>query len=139
LLGASALTRRPARSTVLPDIGVFGPYTYLVTELAFGVIALVLLAHSGAWRRAAKTVAVLYPVAYVWDWYTLEVGVFAIELRTGVELAGIPIEEHVFILLIPTFVVAVHETLHGTPDGTGIFDADGDGREAEDAAAVDDD
>jgi lycopene cyclase domain-containing protein len=120
---------------VLPDIGVFGPYTYLVTELAFGAVALVLLAHSGAWRRAAKTVAVLYPIAYVWDWYTLEVGVFAIELRTGVELLGIPIEEHVFILLIPTFVVAVHETLHGTPDGTGLFDARAD---AGDPAEADD-
>ncbi len=108
---------------MLPDIGVFGPYTYLVTELAFGAVALVLLARADAWSRAARTVAVLYPVAYVWDWYTLEVGVFAIELRTGVELLGIPVEEHVFILLIPSMVVAVHETLHGTPDGSGLLDA----------------
>jgi lycopene cyclase domain-containing protein len=100
---------------VLPDIGVFGPYTYLVTEVGFGAVALALLAYTDAWRRAVKTIAVLYPVAYVWDWYTLEVGVFAIELRTGVDLLGIPIEEHLFILVVPAFVVGVHEVLHGPP------------------------
>ncbi|WP_254536263.1 lycopene cyclase domain-containing protein [Halomarina litorea] len=93
------------------DIGVFGPYTYLVTEVLWAGVALALLAYSGAWRAAARTTLVLYPFAYVWDWYTLTVGVFAIPLRTGVDLLGIPIEEHVFMLLIPTMVVATHESL----------------------------
>jgi lycopene cyclase domain-containing protein len=96
---------------MLPDIGVFGPYTYLVTELLWGTVAVALVAYAGVWREAARTVAVLYPFAYVWDWYTLEVGVFAIPLRTGVEFLGIPIEEHVFMLVVPAMVVGTHETL----------------------------
>lgn len=101
---------------MLPDITVFGAYTYLVTELIWGVLALTLVAYAGVWRQAARTVAVLYPPAFVWDWYTLAVGVFAIPKRTGVELLGIPIEEHIFILLIPTMVVATHETIRKLDD-----------------------
>ena len=106
---------RPLAGVGLPDITVLGPYTYLATEVVFGAAALGLLARHGAdvmWR-AAKTVAVLYPVAYVWDWYTLEVGVFAIPMRTGVELLGIPLEEHVFMVVVPALVLGIHETLHG--------------------------
>jgi lycopene cyclase domain-containing protein len=99
---------------VLPDLGAaFGPYTYLVSEVVFGAAALALLYRARALRRAAKTILVLYPVAYVWDWYTLEIGVFAIELRTGVDLLGIPIEEHLFMVVVPALVLGVHETLHG--------------------------
>ncbi|MDS0283514.1 lycopene cyclase domain-containing protein [Haloarcula onubensis] len=97
---------------MLPDIGVFGPYTYLVTEVVWGAVALALLWRADALRTAAKTIVALYPVAYVWDWYTLEVGVFAIELRTGVDLLGIPIEEHIFMVVVPALVIGLHETLH---------------------------
>jgi lycopene cyclase domain-containing protein len=101
----------PVPVVALPDIGVFGPYTYLVTELAWGTVALALLWYADAFRAAARTVAVLYPPAYLWDWYTLEVGVFAIPLRTGVELLGIPVEEHLFMLVVPAMVVGTHESL----------------------------
>ncbi|WP_345778405.1 lycopene cyclase domain-containing protein [Haloprofundus salinisoli] len=97
----------------MPDIGVFGPYTYLVTEVLFGSIAAVLLWRANAFRRAGETIAVLYPIAYVWDWYTLEVGVFSIPLRTGVELLGIPLEEHIFIVVVPSLVIGIHELVHG--------------------------
>ena len=98
---------------MLPDVGaVFGDYTYLATEVAFGSLAVALLYRADALRRAATTVAVLYPVAYVWDWYTLTIGVFAIRLRTGVELLGIPVEEHLFMFVVPALVVGVHENLH---------------------------
>jgi len=97
---------------VLPDIGVLGPYTYLATEIVWGTVAVVLLWYADAFRSAARTLAVLYPVAYLWDWYTLEVGVFAIQLRTGIDLLGIPIEEHLFIVVVVTLVVGVHESLH---------------------------
>jgi len=97
---------------MLPDIGVFGPYTYLVTEVVWGTVALVLLWRADALRTAGKTIVALYPIAYVWDWYTLEVGVFAIRLRTGVDLLGIPIEEHVFMIVVPALVIGLHETLH---------------------------
>jgi len=97
---------------MLPDIGVFGPYTYLVTEVVWGAVALALLVRADALRRAGTTILALYPVAYVWDWYTLEVGVFAIELRTGVDLFGIPIEEHIFMFVVPALVIGLHETLH---------------------------
>ena len=96
---------------MLPDVTVLGPYTYLATEVLWGAVALALLWYADAWRAAARTVAVLYPPAFVWDWYTLSVGVFEIPKRTGVELLGIPIEEHVFMLLIPAMVVGTHETL----------------------------
>jgi lycopene cyclase domain-containing protein len=100
---------------MLPDIGIFGPYTYLVTEVVWGAVALALLWRADALRRAGKTVVALYPIAYVWDWYTLEVGVFAIQLRTGVDLLGIPIEEHIFMVVVPALVIGLHETLHGEP------------------------
>ncbi len=117
----------------LPDISVFGPYTYLVTEVVFGSVALGLLVYAGAVRRAAKTVVALYPIAFVWDWYTLHVGVFAIELRTGVDLLGIPIEEHIFMVVVPALIVGMHETIHGrpgaaaNPDDTATLDDAGEG------------
>ena len=98
---------------MLPDIGVFGPYTYLVTEVLWGSVAFVLLWRANAPRKAATTIVVLYPIAYVWDWYTLEVGVFEIVLRTGVDFLGIPIEEHIFMVVVPALVIGLHETLHG--------------------------
>ena len=97
---------------MLPDIGVFGPYTYLVTEIVWGAVAAVLLWRAEAVEKAGKTILALYPIAYVWDWYTLEVGVFAIRLRTGVDLLGIPIEEHIFMVVVPALVVGMHETIH---------------------------
>jgi lycopene cyclase domain-containing protein len=103
---------------MLPDIGVFGPYTYLVTEVVWGTVALVLLWRANALRMAAKTIVVLYPIAYVWDWYTLTVGVFAIKLRTGVDLLGIPIEEHIFMIVVPALILGIHENLHGLSSGS---------------------
>jgi lycopene cyclase domain-containing protein len=116
------LGRRFERPGVLPDISVFGQYTYLVTELLWGSVALALVWYAGAVRSAARTVVVLYPPALVWDWYTLEVGVFTIPLRTGVELLGVPLEEHIFMVVVPAMVVGTHETLRmlrGDPDAPG--------------------
>ncbi len=97
---------------MIPDIGaVFGPYTYLVSELLFGSVALWLLIRADALPRATKTLLVIYPIGFVWDWYTLTIGVFAIPLRTGVELLGIPLEEHIFIVVVPALVLGIHENL----------------------------
>nr|WP_229770581.1 lycopene cyclase domain-containing protein [Halorhabdus sp. CBA1104] len=93
------------------DIGVFGPYTYLATEVVFGALALALLWRGEAIASAARSIVVLYPLAYVWDWYTLEVGIFAIELRTGIDLLAIPLEEHLFMIVVPGLVIGIHETL----------------------------
>ena len=109
-----ALWYRPMTSPLPVDIGVLGPYTYLATEVAFGALALALLWRADAIASAARTIAVLYPLAYIWDWYTLEVGVFAIELRTGVDLLAIPIEEHLFMIVVPALVLGIHETLRAT-------------------------
>ena len=106
-----ALWYRPMTGPLPVDIGVLGAYTYLATEVVFGAFALALLVRADALARAGQTIAVLYPLAYVWDWYTLEVGVFAIELRTGANLLGIPIEEHLFMLVVPALVIGFHETL----------------------------
>jgi lycopene cyclase domain-containing protein len=110
---ATVLPGGDQRRHVFDVTAVFGPYTYLASELFFGAVAVALCYRAGALRRAAVTVAVLYPVGYVWDWYTLEVGVFSIEVRTGVDLLGIPLEEHLFMLVVPAMVVGAHETIHG--------------------------
>lgn len=102
---------RPLSGTPLPDITVLGPYTYLATELFFGTLAFGLLYYAGALRRAARTIAAVYPLAYVWDWYTLSVGVFEITMRTGYDLFGIPIEEHAFIVIVPALVLGFHEAI----------------------------
>lgn len=114
------------------DIGVFGRYTYLLTEVFWGAIAYSLLRRANALSRAAKTLVVLYPVAYVWDRYTLAVGVFDIPLRTGIDLAGIPLEEHLFAVVVPSLVIGFHENLHGGPDGSEST-TDAEGREATEA------
>ncbi|WP_396610603.1 lycopene cyclase domain-containing protein [Haloferax sp. S1W] len=108
-----AVAFRPLASVPLPDIGILGPYTYLATEIFFGGVAALVLVRTGreAALRVVRTIAVVYPVAYVWDWYSLEVGIFAIQLRTGIDLLGIPLEEHLFMVVVPAFVLAVHETL----------------------------
>jgi lycopene cyclase domain-containing protein len=121
-----------AAPLALPDIGVFGPYTYLVTELLWGTVALALLWYADAFREAARTTLVLYPFAYFWDWYTLEVGVFAIPLRTGVDFLGIPIEEHLFMLVVPAMVVGTHESLRRIAgERAGDEDRNGEGRDDE--------
>ena len=95
------------------DISVFGRYTYLVTELLWGAVALTLCRRTNSTRKALRVSLVLYPFAYAWDRYTLEVGVFDIPLRTGIEIAGIPLEEHVFMFVIPSMVVGTAEALDG--------------------------
>ncbi|MFC7203228.1 UbiA family prenyltransferase [Haloferax namakaokahaiae] len=108
----------PLSSISLPDIGILGPYTYLATEIVFGGAALVLLLRAGRaslWS-AARTIAVLYPIAYLWDWYTLEVGVFEVVLRTGISFAGIPLEEHLFAVVVPALVLGIHETFNTARD-----------------------
>ncbi|QLD90416.1 lycopene cyclase domain-containing protein [Natronomonas salina] len=94
-----------------PDISVFGRYTYLVTELLWGGVALALLRRTNSVRKALRVSLVLYPFAYAWDRYTLAVGVFDIPLRTGIEIAGIPLEEHVFMFVVPSMVVGTAEAL----------------------------
>ncbi len=103
---------RPFAGVPLPDITVLGPYTYLATEVVFGTVALVLLVRADAIRSATRTIAAVYPIAYVWDWYTLEVGVFAIPMRTGIEVFGIPLEEHLFMFVVPALVLGIHETVN---------------------------
>jgi len=104
---------RPLAGVSLPDIGILGPYTYIATELAFGTVAAFLLHRTGSWMRALRTVVVLYPIAFVWDWYTLRVGVFSIPLRTGIVAFGIPLEEHLFMLVVPGLVIGLHEAVNG--------------------------
>ncbi|WP_245626056.1 lycopene cyclase [Haloparvum sedimenti] len=141
---------RPLSGVGLPDITVLGPYTYLATEVVFGALAFVLLYRAEALWSAARTVLALYPVAYVWDWYTLEVGVFAIVARTGYDLFGIPVEEHLFMVVVPALVIGFHETLRGVEGPTAVdaeagtttahpADRDADGPDASDAVADVDD
>ncbi|GAB3422224.1 hypothetical protein GCM10027435_26680 [Haloparvum alkalitolerans] len=113
---------RPLSGVGLPDITALGPYTYLATEVVFGALAFALLYRAEALWSAARTVLALYPVAYVWDWYTLEVGVFAIVARTGYDLFGIPVEEHLFMVVVPALVIGFHETLRRA-DGPAAVDA----------------
>jgi len=106
-----AVRYRPMAGSPAVDIGVLGPYTYLATELAAGLLALVVLVRTNSVRPAARTIAALYPIAYLWDWYSLQVGIFAIPLRTGIVVLGIPLEEHLFIVVVAAMVVGFHELL----------------------------
>lgn len=101
---------------MLPDISIFGQYTYLVTIIFWGTIAFLLLYRAGVLRKAAITIIVLYPIGFIWDWYTLTVGVFDIILHLEIYLLGIPLEEHLFIIVVPALVIAVHETVHAYLD-----------------------
>jgi lycopene cyclase domain-containing protein len=94
-----------------PDITVFGRFTYLITEVVWGAIAFGLLRRTNSTRKALRVCLLLYPFAYAWDRYTLEVGVFDIPLRTGIEIAGIPLEEHLFMFVVPSMVVGTSELL----------------------------
>ena len=96
------------------DISVLGRYTYLATELFWGAVAAVLLYRANALRKAGVTILALYPIAYLWDRYTLAVGVFDIKLRTEIDIAGIPLEEHLFMVVVPGLVVGFHETIFGS-------------------------
>ncbi|MDQ2051357.1 lycopene cyclase domain-containing protein [Natronolimnohabitans sp. A-GB9] len=98
---------------MVPDISVLGRYTYLATELFWGAVAVVLLRRANALRKAGVTILALYPIAYLWDRYTLSVGVFDIKLRTGIDIAGIPLEEHLFMAVVPGLVIGFHETIFG--------------------------
>jgi len=115
---------RPLSGTTLPDITVLGPYTYLTTEIFFGAIAFGLLYYANALRSAAYTIAAVYPIAYVWDWYTLEVGIFEIRMRTGYNLFGIPIEEHLFMIVVPALVLGIHETIRTVSENSMVPDND---------------
>ncbi|OIB58876.1 lycopene cyclase domain-containing protein [Natrialba sp. SSL1] len=103
---------------MVPDIGVLGRYTYLATELFWGAIAAALLYRANALRKAAVTILALFPIAYLWDRYTLAVGVFDIKLRTGIDVAGIPLEEHLFMAVVPGLVIGFHETIFGDGGAT---------------------
>ncbi|WP_137291670.1 lycopene cyclase domain-containing protein [Natronorubrum halophilum] len=98
---------------MVPDISRLGRYTYLATELFWGVVAVLLLRRANALRKAGITILALYPIAYLWDRYTLAVGVFDIKLRTGIDIAGIPLEEHLFMAVVPGLVIGFHETIFG--------------------------
>jgi lycopene cyclase domain-containing protein len=105
----------PLTSVGLIDITILGPYTYLATEVVFGTVGFALVLYANALRSALRTIVALYPIAYLWDWYTLEVGVFEITMRTGYEFVGIPIEEHLFMIVVPAFVIGLHEALQLAP------------------------
>ncbi|ELY97314.1 lycopene cyclase domain-containing protein [Natrialba chahannaoensis JCM 10990] len=104
---------------MVPNIGVLGRYTYLATELFWGAIAAALLYRANALRKAAVTILALYPIAYLWDRYTLAIGVFDIKLRTGIDVAGIPLEEHLFMAVVPGLVIGFHETIFGDGSDEG--------------------
>lgn len=112
----AAVWFQPLSEASLVDITILGPYTYLATEIVFGAVALGLLVYADALRSAARTIVALYPIAYLWDWYTLEVGVFEITMRTGYDLFEIPIEEHVFMVVVPALVIGIHETIRAVSE-----------------------
>jgi len=117
-----AVAFEPIAGVPLPDVGVFGAYTYLLTELAFGTIAFALLYRADALAAYVRSMVVIYPIAYVWDWYTLEVGVFEIPLRTGWVLFDIPVEEHLFILVVPALVIGLYESVRDGPGSESTGD-----------------
>lgn len=97
---------------------VLGDVVYLGLLCVFGGFALVLLRRTGSIRRAARTIVVLYPIAFLWDWYSLRIGIFDVNRHVDVFVLGVPIEEHLFILVVSAFVIGVHEQLRVGAEGS---------------------
>lgn len=97
------------------DVSSFlGSYTYLVAEVVWGSIAVWLLVRTDSLERAAKSVAVLYPIGLLWDWYSLNIRLYVVPepTRTGIEILGVPLEEHLFLIIVASFVIGIHENLN---------------------------
>jgi lycopene beta-cyclase len=97
---------------------VLGRATYLVLMAACLAITLPLelVLRAGVYRRPGRWLAALLPVFVVftlWDWAAIRRGHWSYSPRwtTGIELAGLPLEELVFFLVVPTCALLTYQAV----------------------------
>jgi lycopene cyclase domain-containing protein len=97
---------------------VFGRASYLVLMAACVVVTLPLelVLKAGVYRRPRRWLAALVPVFVVfnlWDWVAIRRGHWTYSPRytTGINLLGLPLEELVFFLVVPTCALLTYQAV----------------------------
>jgi len=97
---------------------VFGRASYLVLMAACVVVTLPLelVLKAGVYRRPRRWLAALVPVFVVfnlWDWVAIRRGHWTYSPRytTGIRLIGLPLEELVFFLVVPTCALLTYQAV----------------------------
>jgi lycopene cyclase domain-containing protein len=97
---------------------VLGRATYLVLMAACLAVTLPLelVLRAGVYRRPRRWLAALLPVFLVfnlWDWVAIRRGHWSYSSRytTGAELLGLPLEELVFFLVVPTCALLTYQAV----------------------------
>jgi len=97
---------------------VFGRASYLVLMAACVAVTLPLelVLRAGVYRRPRRWLAALVPVFVVfnlWDWVAIHRGHWTYSPRytTGIHLVGLPLEELVFFLVVPTCALLTYQAV----------------------------
>jgi lycopene beta-cyclase len=97
---------------------VFGRASYLVLMAACVAVTLPLelVLKAGVYRRPRRWLAALVPVFVVfnlWDWVAIRRGHWTYSPRytTGINLLGLPLEELVFFLVVPTCALLAYQAV----------------------------
>jgi lycopene beta-cyclase len=97
---------------------MFGRATYLVLMAACLLVTLPLelVLKAGVYRRPRRWLAALVPVFLVfnlWDWVAIRRGHWTYNPRytTGIELFGLPLEELVFFVVVPTCTLLTYQAV----------------------------
>ena len=97
---------------------MFGRASYLVLMAACVAVTLPLelVLKAGVYRRPRRWLAALAPVFVVfnlWDWVAIRRGHWTYSPRytTGINLLGLPLEELVFFLVVPTCALLTYQAV----------------------------
>jgi len=97
---------------------VLGRATYLALMAACLLVTLPLelVLDAGVYRRPRRWLAAVVPVFLVfnlWDWVAIRRGHWTYSLRytTGIELLGLPLEELVFFVVVPTCALLTYQAV----------------------------
>ena len=97
---------------------MFGRASYLVLMAACVAVTLPLelVLKAGVYRRPRRWLAALAPVFVVfnlWDWVAIRRGHWTYSPRytTGIVLDGLPLEELVFFLVVPTCALLTYQAV----------------------------
>ena len=97
---------------------MLGRATYLALMAAclLATLPLELVLKAGVYRRPHRWLAAVAPVFLVfclWDWLAIRRGhwSYSSTYLTGVELAGIPLEELVFFVVVPTCALLTYQAV----------------------------
>ena len=97
---------------------MLGRVTYLVLMAAclLATLPLELVLEAGVYRRPRRWLAAVVPVFLVfsfWDWVAVRRGHWTYNPRytTGIELLGLPLEELVFFVVVPTCALLTYQAV----------------------------